>query len=488
MAKISTYPNVGTPTLSDMLIGTEVTDNNATKNFAISDILGLIGSLGLYVPYTGATANVDLGSFGLDVFDINFSGTFYAVPGSLAYFDAPVTIVGELRDGVTNSPGTAGQLLSSNGTTVEWIDPSAFSLNLQQVLDDGNTANQNITLTGLANQFSQSGNNAGITQSGTSSYISQTGASAFILQLGATAFISQGGANAYISQVGLNSYIEQTGTNSYILQSGISADIRQTGANAKIQQTGSNSIIEQTGDNTLITQVGANAIIEQVGNNAFITQAGDNAFIEQLGANASIQQTGANPYIEQAGTTGYIKPAQIQDSTTSVGTSGEILTSLGSGLGVKWEDIRQFGSFYDSTLQTAAINTATPMKFGANDLTGFGVSVTADGLGNKTQIQVTDSGVYNVQFSAQVVNAAGATTIYIWFQLNGSGIADSNTVITLPSNNSSVASWNYFINLTPGDILQIMWYQNNAAQLASFGAASPRPGIPSTILTVNRIR
>lgn len=42
MAKISLYGVDGTPSLGDKLIGTDVTDNNATKNYVISDILGLV--------------------------------------------------------------------------------------------------------------------------------------------------------------------------------------------------------------------------------------------------------------------------------------------------------------------------------------------------------------------------------------------------------------------------------------------------------------
>ena len=42
MAKISLYGVDGTPSLGDKLIGTDVTDNNATKNYVISDILGLL--------------------------------------------------------------------------------------------------------------------------------------------------------------------------------------------------------------------------------------------------------------------------------------------------------------------------------------------------------------------------------------------------------------------------------------------------------------
>ena len=124
MAKISTYPPVGTPTLSDRLIGTEVTDNDATVNFTIGDILGLIGSLGLYVPYTGATASVNLGSFSLTSATVTYTGGLYAVPGSTSIFGDTVVIEGELRDGF-NQPGTAGQILSSTGALTQWISLSS---------------------------------------------------------------------------------------------------------------------------------------------------------------------------------------------------------------------------------------------------------------------------------------------------------------------------------------------------------------------------
>jgi len=506
MAKISTYPPVGTPTLSDRLIGTEVTDNDATVNFTIGDILGLIGSLGLYVPYTGATANVDLGSFSFTSTNLTYTGSLLAAIGSVSIFGGTVVVEGELRDGF-NQPGTAGQILSSTGTLTQWISLSSLSLNLQQVLDDGNTANQDIILTGASNQFSQSGNTAGITQSGTSSYISQTGVSAFILQLGATAFISQGGANSFIAQSGLNAYISQAGNNASIQQTGTDSYISQVGVDAFIRQTGANSFIDQTGANAYISQTGNNAIIEQTGTDAYISQAGVDAFIEQLGANASIQQsgtdstieqtgvdasikqTGANAYISQTGTTGYMKPAQIQDSATSFGATGEVLVSLGPNLGVEWQDKNQIGSFYDTTSQTnPTAGTARPMIFGSNDIVGFGVSVTNDTAVQKTQIVVSERGFYNVQFSAQIRNGSGSTNVDVWFRKNGTDIPNSNTSVTVPSNNELVIAWNYFTLLDTTDIFQIMWAQDNAAQLSAAPAAAPHPATPSTILTVNRVR
>jgi hypothetical protein len=61
MGKISTYAQVSSPSLSDKVIGTDVSNMDATKNFTIADILSLGSSSGLLVPYTGATGSVDLG-------------------------------------------------------------------------------------------------------------------------------------------------------------------------------------------------------------------------------------------------------------------------------------------------------------------------------------------------------------------------------------------------------------------------------------------
>jgi predicted heme/steroid binding protein len=75
MGKISTYPIISTPTLNDLLIGTDVENLNETKNFALSDIGDLIGQF--YVPYVGATGNVNLGAFSIEA-------AAFIVPGGLA--------------------------------------------------------------------------------------------------------------------------------------------------------------------------------------------------------------------------------------------------------------------------------------------------------------------------------------------------------------------------------------------------------------------
>jgi hypothetical protein len=43
MAKISTYAQVISPALSDILIGTDVDNDNLTKNFTIQQLVGMLG-------------------------------------------------------------------------------------------------------------------------------------------------------------------------------------------------------------------------------------------------------------------------------------------------------------------------------------------------------------------------------------------------------------------------------------------------------------
>lgn len=68
MAKISTYASASAPTLSDMLIGTDIADSNNTKNFTIGGMLALANDptvLTGFVPYTGATQDLDLSPYNI---------------------------------------------------------------------------------------------------------------------------------------------------------------------------------------------------------------------------------------------------------------------------------------------------------------------------------------------------------------------------------------------------------------------------------------
>ena len=143
----------------------------------------------------------------------------------------------------------------------------------------------------------------------------------------------------------------------------------------------------------------------------------------------------------------------------------------------------RYGSFYDTTDQTAAvINTAYAMTFNATDIT-YGVTV-----GTPTsRIYVDRSNIYNIQFSAQFINTGGgAHRVWVWLRKNGTDVTNSATVVRIQGNNSEdVAAWNFLLQMNAGDYFELMWeVDNTGITLFSDPATAVHPAIPSIILTV----
>lgn len=143
----------------------------------------------------------------------------------------------------------------------------------------------------------------------------------------------------------------------------------------------------------------------------------------------------------------------------------------------------RYGSFYDTTTQTAAaINTAYAMTFNTTDLS---VGVTC---GSPTsRIYVDRPNVYNIQFSAQLDKTAGGVgLIYIWLRKNGTDVPDSTTQVRIQGNNAeTVAAWNFLLQMNAGDYFELMWeVDDTTVQILTEAASAVHPAIPSVILTV----
>ena len=143
----------------------------------------------------------------------------------------------------------------------------------------------------------------------------------------------------------------------------------------------------------------------------------------------------------------------------------------------------RFGSFYDTTTQTATvINTAKAITFNSTDLSN-GVYV-----GTPTsRIYVDNEGIYNYDMSFQLDKTSGGTgEFYIWFRLNGVDVPNSASYIQIQGNNAEIfSSLNYFFDLKSGDYVEIMFSVSDlSVEVAAFAAAAPVPAIPSIILTV----
>lgn len=150
---------------------------------------------------------------------------------------------------------------------------------------------------------------------------------------------------------------------------------------------------------------------------------------------------------------------------------------------VEQKKLPRYGTFYDTTTQTAAaINTAYGVTFNSTDLS-FGVSIGTPA----SRIYVDSEGVYNFQFSLQLDKVSGGVGLfYLWARINGVDQTNSATQIRIQGNNAeSVAAWNFVYKMTAGDYLELMWAVDTTdITIQTFAAAPPVPGIPSAILTV----
>lgn len=137
MSKISTYPSADTPLLlSDRLIGTEAIRTPptstplATKNFSLGELLQLFSS-----NFPAASLQAVLNTGNTATQNITLTGT---ITTTLIKPD-------NIEDSL-GSQGTTFQYLSKNSTGINWVNLPVD--NLQDVLNSGNTATQNITLIG----------------------------------------------------------------------------------------------------------------------------------------------------------------------------------------------------------------------------------------------------------------------------------------------------------------------------------------------------
>jgi hypothetical protein len=144
----------------------------------------------------------------------------------------------------------------------------------------------------------------------------------------------------------------------------------------------------------------------------------------------------------------------------------------------------RYGSFYDTTTQTATvINTATAITFNSTDLSS-GVYISSP----TSRIIVDSEGIYNFDTSFQLDKTSGGTAeFYFWFRLNGVDVPDSASQIRIQGNNAEIfSSLNYFFDLKANDYVELMFSATDlSVEVAAFPAAAPHPGIPSIILTVN---
>jgi hypothetical protein len=155
-----------------------------------------------------------------------------------------------------------------------------------------------------------------------------------------------------------------------------------------------------------------------------------------------------------------------------------------------------WGSFWDTTSQTATANTPTAILLRKNDLDNRGVKVISD-----SRITVDHPGIYSFTFSIQFSNTNEQIhDVNVWLRKNDSGatgdVADSDSKFSIIAKHGGVdgnviGTVNFVLKLAAADYIELIWATSNtAAYIHSEGAAtSPfaHPGIPGIICTVTQV-
>ena len=162
------------------------------------------------------------------------------------------------------------------------------------------------------------------------------------------------------------------------------------------------------------------------------------------------------------------------------------LGSVGGGGG---SPTGYYGAFSDLSLQQFTANTITALRLSTIDLQN---GVTLQGT-PQTQVKISNTGVYNFQFSAQLNHTTGGTALFtIWLRKNGVDIPDTSTEVTIVGNNTKVVpAWNFLIDAVANDYFELMVYASDDHCEIYFRSATTPPAIvtpslPSLIVTVTQ--
>ena len=379
MAKIENtkvYPTV-IPAMDDLLIATDVSDNNATVTFLVSSLVGGTGVLqGLQsVLTTGNTA----------IEDINLTGNITVI-GTVA----PTTIT------ALGSTGLLGQILSSTATGLQWINsPSTSCCTWNDSLIAGNTSTTKSVVDGVGMEFINAGGNlsiqspATLNSSGINTFTGEVRINGTDINFNPTGQINDGaGATGTAGQ-----WLTSTGTGlawSSTIPPSSCCDIQNTLAAGSIAF---NQGMEFSGTSSVL--FGAGVSIGSAGNNVF---SGTNTFNGVVEINACLEDSlgtcgvagqvlistgagvtwstgagigaqdlqgvldtgntasGANANITISGT---VNPGSITDGTGSLGAAGQVLSW--NGVSLSWINSATAGvsdiALSPSLFNTTAINT-----------------------------------------------------------------------------------------------------------------------------------
>jgi hypothetical protein len=156
----------------------------------------------------------------------------------------------------------------------------------------------------------------------------------------------------------------------------------------------------------------------------------------------------------------------------------------------------QWGSFYDTTSQTATANTPTSIKLRSTDALSRGIRIESE-----SRMTFERAGIYSIIYSIQFSNSdTSIHDVNVWLRKNGGGtsgnVENSDTRFSVISSHGGtegniVGTVNYVLKIDANDYLELIWATTNVLAYIHAGGVqtSPfaRPGIPGIICTATQV-
>jgi hypothetical protein len=183
-----------------------------------------------------------------------------------------------------------------------------------------------------------------------------------------------------------------------------------------------------------------------------------------------------------------------------IGASHQVLTySSTSSSGLGWTDLSI--AFPISTNYAQFYSTVTQPVYGSNVITPVTVNSTYEaanveiygGAGTSSRIRILNTGVYNIQLSAQMNLTSGSSAKVgdFWFRINGNDVPWSNSKQTIVGqDNQTLFYVNFLSSFTSGQYFELMMSCNDSnfiLEANGAGTGPTRPGTPSIIFTVTKV-